>query len=44
VIAVTHDDAYWGHADRLVKLDGGAVVGDAHAAPASREGSAGNAI
>lgn len=44
VIAVTHDDAYWGHADRLVKLDGGTVVGDAYAAPASRERSAGNAI
>ena len=26
VIAVTHDDAYWQHADRLIKLDSGAVV------------------
>lgn len=26
VIAVTHDDAYWDNADRVVKLDSGAVV------------------
>jgi putative ATP-binding cassette transporter len=26
VIAVTHDDRYWRHADRLIKLEGGLIV------------------
>ena len=31
VIAVTHDDKYFGASDRLLKMDEGRFVGDAHA-------------
>lgn len=33
VIAVTHDEAYWKHADRVVKLDAGVVVRQERTAP-----------
>jgi ABC-type siderophore export system fused ATPase/permease subunit len=32
VIAVTHDERFWKHADRIIKMDYGAIVEDARIA------------